>query len=636
MKSKTSFFNGAAFRKDMTRFSPLWGGYILCLMLGLFLLAQGGLDYSFVHNLSECIQVMGLVNCGYDLLVAQLLFGDLYNSRMCNALHALPLRRECWFGTHIASGLAMSLIPTAVMTAVSLVLMAFSSMVNGWQIPLYWMLAANLEYLFFFGVAVFSTFCAGNRLAMAVVYGFLNFASFVAYYLINILYIPLLHGVVLQDAPYLSFCPVAKIANEAFIHCEYHTVFSGYSAEGFREYTGYGTFEVMDTWWYLWVIAAVGIALSALGLVLYRRRKLECAGDFLATKKLEPVFMVLFSICTACAFQIVTGSVLGYGYDGNTVSTLVFLGAGLAAGWFAGRMLVERNARVFRKPKNWLGLLALTLAVGVSLVLTKADIFGIEDWVPQKDQVERAWLTNYSIYGRNPVMSGDSIDDVLRVHELALEDKLTYEQASADRQAAYAEYEEATMEIAEDGTVRNDYSKAKLRDYKQYSSVTLTYQMKDGRRVQREYFIMVDTEEGELVKRHYSREAYLLWDQIGWQESDSLLALVAKPERIHVEGVPVDDAYLTEEAVEALFRAISADCAAGTMAQNTEFHKGAVFEEGEAQLREYWIDIQIGLPVECGFSLNIYADSANTLAWLESTGVLEEVHAQVVEGSKYG
>ena len=62
MKSKTSFFNGAAFRKDMTRFSPLWGGYILCLMLGLFLLAQGGLDYSFVHNLSECIQVMGLVN----------------------------------------------------------------------------------------------------------------------------------------------------------------------------------------------------------------------------------------------------------------------------------------------------------------------------------------------------------------------------------------------------------------------------------------------------------------------------------------------------------------------------------------------------------------------------------------------
>ena len=631
MKSKTSFFNGPAFQKDLTRFSPLWGGYTLCLMLGLFLLAEGGLDYSFARNLSDCIQVMGLVNCGYALLVAQLLFGDLYNSRMCNALHALPLRRECWFGTHIASGLFMSLIPTAAMTAVSLVLIPFSSMENGWQIPLYWMLATNLQYLFFFGVAVFGAFCAGNRLAMAVVYAFVNFASIVAYYLMNILYIPLLHGVVLQDAPYISFCPVAKIVNERFIDCEYHTVFSGYSAEGFREYTGYGTFEVMDTWWYLWVIAAVGIALGALGLVLYRRRRLECAGDFLATKKLEPVFMVLFSICTACAFQIVTGSVLGYGYDGNTVSTLVFLGAGLAAGWFAGRMLVERNVRVFHKPKNWLGLLALTLAVGVSLVLTKADPLGIEDWIPEKDQVESAWMTNYSVYGRNPGMPGGSIDDVIRVHELALEDKLTYEQASADRDAAYAEYEEATMEIAEDGTVRNDYSKAELRDYKQYSRVTVTYQMKDGRRVQREYFIMVDTEEGELVKRHYSSEVYLLWDQIGWRESDSLLDLVAKPERIHVEGIPVDDAYLTEEALEELFRAISADCAAGAMAQNGEFHKGTVFEEGEAQLREYWLNIEIGLPVDCGFSLNIYAEAVNTRAWLEKTGVLEEVHAQVLD-----
>ena len=635
MKSKTSFFNGAAFKKDMTRFAPLWGGYILCLMLGLFLMAQSGLHYDFASNLGECIQVMGLVNCGYGLLVGQLLFGDLYNGRMCNALHALPLRRECWFGTHIASGLAMSLIPTALMTAASLVLIQFSSMEQGWQIPLYWMLATNLQYLFFFGVAVFSTFCAGNRLAMAVVYGFVNFASFVAYYLINILYIPLLHGVVLQDTPYITCCPVAKITDEVFIDCTYHSVFSGYSAEGFREYTGYGTFAVQDNWWYLWAIAAVGIALGALGLVMYRRRKLECAGDFLATKKLEPVFMVLFSICTACGFQIITGSFLGYSYGGVHVGTLVFLAAGLAVGWFAGRMLVERSVRVFRKPKNWLGLAALTLAVGVSLALTKADVLGIEDWVPQKDQVESAWLTNYSFYGKNPGDMGENIDDVIRVHELALETKLTQDQARADRDAAYAEYEEATMVIAEDGSVYNDYSKAKLRDYQRYTRVSITYQMKDGRRVQREYFVMVDTEEGQLVKRHYSSEAYLLWDQTGIVESGGLASLAAKPEMIRVDGFALDDAYLTEEAVEELFRAISADCAAGAMAQDREFHKGAVFEEGEAQLINYWITINMGRPSDQIFGIDVYPEAVNTIAWLESTGVLEQVHAQVVEDSKY-
>ena len=38
------------------------------------------------------------------LLAALVLFGDLDNPRMCNALHALPLRRETWFFSHAAAG----------------------------------------------------------------------------------------------------------------------------------------------------------------------------------------------------------------------------------------------------------------------------------------------------------------------------------------------------------------------------------------------------------------------------------------------------------------------------------------------------------------------------------------------------
>ena len=40
MQSKTSFFNFTAFKKDLTRFAPLWGLYALCLILGLLLLTQ--------------------------------------------------------------------------------------------------------------------------------------------------------------------------------------------------------------------------------------------------------------------------------------------------------------------------------------------------------------------------------------------------------------------------------------------------------------------------------------------------------------------------------------------------------------------------------------------------------------------
>ena len=54
-----------------------------------------------------------------DMLTAQLLFGDLYHSRLCNALHAMPVTREGWFLTHSAAGLAFYayIVPFLISTA---------------------------------------------------------------------------------------------------------------------------------------------------------------------------------------------------------------------------------------------------------------------------------------------------------------------------------------------------------------------------------------------------------------------------------------------------------------------------------------------------------------------------------------
>ena len=35
MKSRTSFCNGTLLRKNITRFAPLWGIYLMCLLIGL-------------------------------------------------------------------------------------------------------------------------------------------------------------------------------------------------------------------------------------------------------------------------------------------------------------------------------------------------------------------------------------------------------------------------------------------------------------------------------------------------------------------------------------------------------------------------------------------------------------------------
>ena len=126
MQSKTSFFNKTVFKKNLTRFAPVWGLYLLGLLLWMMMLyadefaGDGGAQgYWFADHMAEQIQMMAFVNLIYAPVVAALLFGDLYNSRMCNALHAMPLRRESWFLTNVVSGLVFSLLPTAVTALLS-------------------------------------------------------------------------------------------------------------------------------------------------------------------------------------------------------------------------------------------------------------------------------------------------------------------------------------------------------------------------------------------------------------------------------------------------------------------------------------------------------------------------------------
>ena len=45
MKSRTSFFNGPVFRKNLTRFAPAWGIYSVILFLGYAVLMVESTDY---------------------------------------------------------------------------------------------------------------------------------------------------------------------------------------------------------------------------------------------------------------------------------------------------------------------------------------------------------------------------------------------------------------------------------------------------------------------------------------------------------------------------------------------------------------------------------------------------------------
>ena len=599
MQSKTSFFNPTAFKKDLTRFAPLWGLYALCLILGLMLLTQSETNYWLASAFAELPMVMAPINLVYALLAAAVLFGDLFQTRMCNALHAMPLRRESWFVTHTLAGLLFSIVPTILMALVSIPLLAKTPVTDAWQLSLYWLAATNLEYLFFFGVAALCVQCVGSWVGLAAVYALVNLGSGVLYLLVKTLFAPLLPGVVTRLEPFRFLCPMLELVDGSPL-IQMKAVDQWVDGK----YAPTGSFVIGDGWGYLFGCTALGLVLLGAACLMYHRRKLESAGDFLALPGLKPVALVGIALVCATGFQMVcgmAGSKLGI--------QILFAFIGLAVGWFAAQMLLARNTRVFAL-RNWLGLAILALVLGASLGLTKLDPLGIRTWVPAVEQVESITL-NKGYRGTVTVQDSEGLSDLLRLQQLAIETGLTDEEVAQQR--LLLRQQEDTEDSA-----RDPY-------YTILDDVNLTYHLANGRIVQRHYNLVTDSEAGQLVRKYTSTVAALFGDfskYIDAKTPEDLRSYVRKPKAIEFELGRVDEKYLTADTMERLVEAIIADCEEGTLSQCENFHPVFTLTNRYGKpYRTYSCHLYVELTDKVSLSLNVYADSANILSWAESIGL---------------
>ena len=258
MKSKTSFFNTSLLRKDILRFAPAWALYAAFLVLIFTGTALSHNQASMATVLSASLPAFSFINLFYAMICAQLLFGDLFQSRLCNALHALPIRRESWFATHLVSGLLFSAMPVAAAGLIFLTVLG-----KFWMAALLWMLALSLQFLFFYAVAILSVMLVGNRFAAVVVYTILNFLSGIVLWLFYALYQPHLYGFVLSEVPFLRLCPAVWL-----------TLYDWFACNGVT-----GRVLIKEGWGYLAICGGIALAVLVLSLVLYRKRALEVVRD---------------------------------------------------------------------------------------------------------------------------------------------------------------------------------------------------------------------------------------------------------------------------------------------------------------------------------------------------------------------
>lgn len=359
MKSKTLSSSFTIFKKDITRFSPLW-----LLWCGMYLF----IGYLFASTKTDITagsfpNMFTYANLIYGICCAVILFGYLSDPRECIMLHSLPIRREKLFLIHLLAGLTIQIVPTALFC------LSMSPFSGGNVFAIFVLMV--MQFVFFFGLGIFCVMLTGRKFAAVMFYGLINVAAPLTLFAVNTLYIPLLPGIEIRSNPFMQFCPAASMTYRDCAHFEIWSFDSGMSAYFIH----------------IGIFTAIGVVLMLGALVLYRHRKLEYAENFLALPYLRFLFVPICTIFTACFFTIFSFAFLGNSY-------WFMLGLGGVLGYFGTMMLLHHSPRVFY-PKSLGGFALIAVLLAGSISLVKLDPLHRITYVPEADDVARVELYRY-------------------------------------------------------------------------------------------------------------------------------------------------------------------------------------------------------------------------------------------------
>ncbi len=439
MRSKTSYFNSTLFKKNLTRFWPLWGGasalgVLVPLALLVELLDEGfrsqagnGLEITlgYYAALSYIVPIISLV---YAALCALAVWHYLYNTRSVGLFHSLPITRKGLFVTNFLSGMAMMLIPYAVTGGVTILITLAAGLFEPVGV-LVAILGVIGESFFYFTSATLVIFITGNAFAFVAFYFIFHFLAVGAEWLVGELVSEFYFGVNQTYEGIVSFlCPTYYLESNLSVWPVYQQITT---PDGWIEH---GALEsaTLQNGWLIAVYALVGAVLLAAAWALYRRRRSESAGDVVAVGWMKPIFRYGVALCAALAGGVLLYNLFVAVFSGSetawTIPMIVCMALAGIVGYYIASMLLAKSLRIFRGSGK--GALATVIAAAAICMLIAADPFGVETWVPGAEGIEQAGISIYGNAYSNmggyldvDVSDGAAIQKLLDLHRTILSEK---------------------------------------------------------------------------------------------------------------------------------------------------------------------------------------------------------------------
>ena len=415
MPSERTFFNKAIYKRALSRFWLIGAAYaaVLCfltLMCGRYFnfdtkeIAEY-VSYSILSNLTRR-EIVAAAAAAVVMAVA--VYGWMFRKTSAAYISALPVTREALLISSLLAGLTLLILPCIIAMLVSLLL-------YGGARPVYVSsllcstAAVVLMNIAFFGLASFCTVFTGNAavlpaLYVIALYGFVGIEAVIRYV-----------------AEFLLFGVRGTGWELAVLSPVYY--FSNYYVGSYSQ-----MLPLSATY------AAAGVILAGIAVIFFRHRRMEAAGEVVAVPVLRPIFRWGLAAAGSLGMAVLTlKTVFGVGSyaagnggtPGKVAILLLAMLFGAAVGWFGADALMRKTLRVF--DRHWKGLGVFCALLCALVVVTELDVFGVERYQPDVDEIGYAAVYGWGEYDETRIMQPENVEALLSLQKDIIANKRAYE-----------------------------------------------------------------------------------------------------------------------------------------------------------------------------------------------------------------